>query len=175
MKLLVTVIQDTINKELKSSLMYCLQAVNPSIWFYRFEQHYTKQQLRDALFIELTIKKDESGTIIPNTNNINKLKVYADAVDKTTKLLSELTRGDGFIITKDFGVCDDCKTATTEQIEIVKLKYTEKFRLYDGDMILYYEGYGVDNSSFNPLDDFGTGNAGCTELRYFKNGKFVTI
>jgi hypothetical protein len=51
--------------------------------------------------------------------------------------------------------------------------YTMKFRLRDGDNILYYEGrmtpqcldaYGQGYG--NPLDDFGMPNAGCTTLQY---------
>ena len=40
------------------------------------------------------------------------------------------------------------------------------FAMYDDDGELYYKGviYG-DYSGFEPLDDFGTWNAGCTEIR----------
>ncbi len=45
-----------------------------------------------------------------------------------------------------------------------------KFKMYDDDGELYYEGviYG-EFDGFEPLEDFGTWNAGCTEIRY--NGK----
>jgi hypothetical protein len=41
------------------------------------------------------------------------------------------------------------------------------FRLFDDDGNLYYEGrvFG-DYEGFEPLDDFGTPNAGCTRIEY---------
>jgi hypothetical protein len=39
-----------------------------------------------------------------------------------------------------------------------------EFRLYDGDGNLYYEGR-MQNEDFDPLDDFGGPNAGCTEIK----------
>lgn len=41
------------------------------------------------------------------------------------------------------------------------------FTLFDDDGILYYIGRIIGNySGFEPLDDFGAPNAGCTEIRY---------
>jgi hypothetical protein len=46
------------------------------------------------------------------------------------------------------------------------------FRMYDDDDELYYEGRLIydenddDVSLFEPLDDFGKGNAGCTRIDY---------
>lgn len=60
----------------------------------------------------------------------------------------------------------------------------ERFRMYDDDGELYYsgrilfdlfddtDGYEVE---FAPLDDFGMPNAGCTEIRYWQAGKWVTL
>lgn len=47
------------------------------------------------------------------------------------------------------------------------LKY--RFRLLDDDGEIYYEGLSDCNSqrAFAPLDDFGLGYAGCTEIHYF--------
>ena len=56
------------------------------------------------------------------------------------------------------------------------LKYS--FRLYDDDGELYYEGLSDDADSDNvsdPLDDFGKGYAGCTDISYLKNGKWVSM
>lgn len=41
------------------------------------------------------------------------------------------------------------------------------FSLYDDDDICYYEGtlYGDDFQGFEPLDDFGTPNAGCVKMK----------
>ena len=43
----------------------------------------------------------------------------------------------------------------------------QKFTMYDDDDHCYYTGmiYG-DYSGFEPLDDFGMPNAGCTDIRY---------
>lgn len=42
-----------------------------------------------------------------------------------------------------------------------------EFRMYDDDGIHYYTGRIVgDYEGFEPLDDFGMGNAGCTDIRY---------
>lgn len=49
-------------------------------------------------------------------------------------------------------------------------RFTEKFRMYDDDGELYYEGVSTDSNSqgaFDPLDDFGQGNAGCVRIDYF--------
>jgi len=46
-----------------------------------------------------------------------------------------------------------------------KFKWTE-FRIYDDDGELYYEGIMNEHcEGLDPLDDFGTPNAGATELR----------
>ena len=58
-------------------------------------------------------------------------------------------------------------------------KAIHKFRLYDDDGILYYEGISCCDSSFDPLEDWGLPNAGCTEIRYWSkpvrdpNGSFA--
>jgi hypothetical protein len=48
----------------------------------------------------------------------------------------------------------------------------ERFTMYDDDGECCYEGFlvGDDASGFEPLEDFGMPNAGCTEIRY-KNPK----
>ncbi len=42
-----------------------------------------------------------------------------------------------------------------------------RFSLYDDDNICYYEGmlYGDDYQGFEPLDDYGTPNAGCVKMK----------
>jgi hypothetical protein len=55
------------------------------------------------------------------------------------------------------------------------------FRMYDDDGELYYSGRwvssddGLTEDAFGPLDDFGTPNAGCTEIRYRDGNKWVTL
>lgn len=52
------------------------------------------------------------------------------------------------------------------------------FRLLDDDGERYYGGFvvlGADDSGFEPLDDFGTPNAGCTEIQYKSKGKWATL
>jgi hypothetical protein len=54
-------------------------------------------------------------------------------------------------------------------LEVVKRICKFKFRMFDDDGVLYYEGYSNDNNgekAFDPLDDFGLPNAGCTDIKY---------
>jgi hypothetical protein len=55
-------------------------------------------------------------------------------------------------------------------------KLIHPFKMFDDDDNLYYEGFSTDDSSFGPLDNYGTPNAGCTYIQY-KNGfgKFETL
>jgi hypothetical protein len=50
------------------------------------------------------------------------------------------------------------------------------FRMYDDDDTLYYEGegdfYNNNVTGFEPLDDYGMPNAGCTRIDWFENGKW---
>jgi len=53
-----------------------------------------------------------------------------------------------------------------------------EFKMYDDDGVLYYNGLSSDKDSegaFSPLDDFGTPNAGCTEIRYKEGDEFIAI
>mgnify|MGYP001587923694 CR=1 FL=1 len=77
-------------------------------------------------------------------------------------------------ITRDFleqpGVAGTCSTDFRDS-EASLLKH--RFRLLDGDGEVYYEGRSDDCDSqqaFAPLDDFGVGFAGCTEIRYNVDG-----
>ena len=49
-----------------------------------------------------------------------------------------------------------------------------KFRMYDDDNELYYEGYSTEED-FSPLDDYGMPNAGCTSIEYLIHEKWVRI
>ena len=77
-------------------------------------------------------------------------------------------------ITND--LVDDGKKAGTasvnyDETKAVLLKH--RFRLLDDDGEIYYEGLSDDCDSqcaFAPLDDFGKGCAGCTEIHYFTGG-----
>ena len=58
-------------------------------------------------------------------------------------------------------------TLTAEQIQNHSLGLA--FQMRDADGTVYYEGVYVgpdDETLFAPLDDFGTPNAGCTEIAY---------
>jgi hypothetical protein len=71
--------------------------------------------------------------------------------------------------------------ATEEQIAKAKGRDGVTFKMYDDDGIHYYTGRiwhrdGPGSCDFQPLEDFGTPNAGCTDIKY-KNaeGKFEAI
>ena len=50
------------------------------------------------------------------------------------------------------------------------------FRMFDDDGSLYYEGViAGDFTGFEPLDDFGTPNAGCTAIKYLRNGEWEVL
>lgn len=51
-----------------------------------------------------------------------------------------------------------------------------EFRMFDGDGELYYSGwlYG-DWTGFEPLEDFGLPNAGCTRIDHKTNGVWETL
>jgi hypothetical protein len=59
-----------------------------------------------------------------------------------------------------------------------------EFEIFDDDGELYYSGrylgadreHGVDSEhAFGPLDDFGTPNAGATEIKYWDGRVWVTL
>jgi len=52
---------------------------------------------------------------------------------------------------------------------------TQKFRMYDDDGNLYYQGRMSDSCDFEPLDHYGMPNAGCTEIRLLEGDKWVTL
>ena len=62
--------------------------------------------------------------------------------------------------------------------QILKHPKKEVFKMYDDDDILYYTGQiaGDDFTGFEPLDDFGMPNAGCTSIKYKnKTGQWETL
>jgi len=79
-------------------------------------------------------------------------------------------------ITKD--LIDDSKNVGTSSCNCDEAKASllkHRFRLLDDDGEVYYEGVSDDCDSqraFAPLDDFGEGKAGCTEIRYLRDGRW---
>jgi hypothetical protein len=62
--------------------------------------------------------------------------------------------------------------------ESMKDDLIHRFRLLDGDGEVYYEGLSDDcdsESAFAPLDDFGEGDAGCTEIQYLCQNIWKTL
>jgi hypothetical protein len=61
--------------------------------------------------------------------------------------------------------------------EIKKSKNKKLFRMLDDDREVYYHGYIVGEfDGFEPLDDFGTPNDGCTIIQYKNSeGKWVDL
>ncbi len=49
-----------------------------------------------------------------------------------------------------------------------------KFRMFDADGELYYEGFVI-GDEFAPLDDFGTPNAGATTIKILVDGAWRGI
>ena len=91
----------------------------------------------------------------------------------------------GWLITKDHigngaddGATGPQKITKTHADNLVQIDCTdptvgvrEMFKMYDDDGVLYYTGFITgEYDGFEPLDDFGTPNAGCTEIRYRLKG-----
>lgn len=52
----------------------------------------------------------------------------------------------------------------------------DKFRMYDDDGEHYYDGRIIGNyNGLEPLEDFGMPNAGCTEVKLWKDGKWMIV
>ena len=99
----------------------------------------------------------------------------------------------GWTITKDYrpkegaaeGTNDNAKglcgprhsfLATAESVK--NHPKAEKFRMLDDDDNVLYEGLFVDGgpaTGFEPKDDFGEPNAGCTVIQYWQNRKWQTL
>ena len=63
-----------------------------------------------------------------------------------------------------------------DAVEEDTARCTIPFRMYDDDGELYYEGVMSEEcEGFEPLDDYGMPNAGCTEIRLLEDGKWVTL
>lgn len=88
-----------------------------------------------------------------------------------------------WILTTDvgFGVIDE--NCPYKDVEINGVGYdetragelTRRFRLYDDDRNLYYEGIATPGVDFEPLDYFGAPNDGCTQIRFLENGVWTTL
>lgn len=63
--------------------------------------------------------------------------------------------------------------------EIVNHSEAKKFRLVDDDDIVYCGGYFVDlagnASGFEPKDNFGEPELGCTTIQYYEDGVWKSL
>jgi hypothetical protein len=78
-------------------------------------------------------------------------------------------------ITKDLTDGKKLGTRSCDFDEAKTVLLRHRFRLLDDDGEVYYEGLSDDCNSqqaFAPLDDFGRGYAGCTEVQYFQSGRW---
>lgn len=62
---------------------------------------------------------------------------------------------------------------TASDADVARLVAGEgiRFKLYDDDDELYYEGRELNDISFAPLDDYGMPNAGAAHLKYLDPNK----
>ena len=76
----------------------------------------------------------------------------------------------GWIITEDLLNNDDGTTGPIDILSEINIRLINgegrEFRLLDDDNILYYRGRLIGGNGFEPLDDFGLPNAGCTTVQY---------
>jgi hypothetical protein len=88
-----------------------------------------------------------------------------------------------WIITKDhckteYDPRDQTGTQSVNFDEAKAASLVHRFRMYDDDDVLCYEGLANTNDSaaaFGPLDDFGTPNAGCTSIFYLLGEKWEML
>jgi hypothetical protein len=85
-----------------------------------------------------------------------------------------------WIITRDFASSENGEGNDVGKgnEEILKRNNKTKFKMYDDDDVLYYEGFMIENGGeelFNPLDDFGMPNAGCTRIDILSNGQWEQV
>lgn len=98
----------------------------------------------------------------------------------------------GWIITASFIDCEDTnligkqagkvavnvvgpRSISDETLARLKAGEGKRFKMYDDDNTLYYEGRAID-CDFEPLDHYGMPNAGCTSIWYAgANGKFKQL
>jgi len=88
-----------------------------------------------------------------------------------------------WIITETYNcVCNEAtpitgpRTITDAQVAVLVNGGGHQFKMYDDDGVLYYYGRCAEQE-FSPLDDYGTPNAGCTEIRYHnaETGEWDTL
>ena len=89
---------------------------------------------------------------------------------------SVLTSDYGWKITEDLisspGESDVGRTGPAnideKWLTMLKMGVGQPFRLYDDDHEHYASGrlVGIDQTGFEPLDDYGTPNYGCTGIKY---------
>ncbi len=79
-----------------------------------------------------------------------------------------------WVITKDH-ISDGADEGVGSRYYKKGIRLPHRFKMYDDDGELYYEGLSSDKDVFNPLDDFGMPNAGCTEIKYLTDGKWETL
>lgn len=104
--------------------------------------------------------------------------IEADDVD-----YSNLPQNKSFVVTHDYlDPNSEFTNATTAQLrQIKKHGFTCHFKMYDDDGIHYYSGYLLGKyegceQAFNPLEDYGMPNAGCTDIKYKESdGKYHSL
>ena len=111
-------------------------------------------------------------------------KMVSEELVKISKMLVASSRY-GWIIDNDYisGGSDNRKGTSgprgisPEMLHSLKSGEGDKFQMFDDDKELYYSGRIVgDYYGFEPLDDFGEPNAGCTLIKYVSGpnkGRFL--
>lgn len=147
------------------------------------------RQLRDKLFND---NKDGLGRddYIAVANNGTGSKGYFKPAPNGWLICATYA----WAITKDHMPQDDAKEGTNGNAkgiigpryglplsfdEIVAHPKGQKFRMLNDDGELCYSGVFVDENGrydgFQPKDDYGEGNAGCTEIQYLEQGVWKTL
>lgn len=68
------------------------------------------------------------------------------------------------------------RTCTLTAEQIINHPNARRFKMRDDDGEVYYEGYYIPNDNeFEPLDAFGTPNAGCTSMEYWDGQNWILL
>jgi len=88
-----------------------------------------------------------------------------------------------WIITKDhckdeYSPRDEAGRRSANYDEGKATSLVHRFRMYDDDDVLCYEGLSNtcdSTGAFGPMDDFGTPNVGCTSIFYLRGEKWEML
>lgn len=74
----------------------------------------------------------------------------------------------------DSRISDDFLNDMVLNLGKVPPRFKYKFKMLDSDRKVYFKGLATSTDSFAPLDDLGE-LYGCTDIKYFEGGRWVSL